>query len=139
MDLKNIEEIEKKKKVYLFRLKEDIKYKITEGKYHLIEMENFKNFEKAMIQFRLKDTSNEKKVKLYIRLIERYLRFYQMELDNKEKEKNDEDRINKFLRALKQDVYETLPLVKEIKGRYCHSIDYFQELYQLSEIHGFLM
>ena len=139
VDLKNIEEIEKKKKIYLFRLKEDIKYKITEGKYHLIEMENFKNFEKAMIQFRLKDTSNEKKVKLYIRLIERYLRFYQMELDKKEKEKNDEDRINKFLRALKQDVYETLPLVKEIKGRYCHSIDYFQELYQLSEIHGFLM
>ena len=139
VDLKNIEEIERKKKVYLLRLKEDIKFKITEGKYHLIELENFKNFENAMIKFRLKDTSNEKKVKLYIRLIERYLRFYKMELDNKEKEKNDEDRINKFWRALKQDVYETSPLVKEIKGRYCHSIDYFQELYQLSEIHGFLM
>ena len=139
VDLKNIDEIEKKKKVYLFRLKEDIKYKIKEGKYHLIEIENFKNFENAMNKFRLKDTTNEKKVKLYLNLVERYLRFYQMELDNKEKEKNDEDRINKFLRDLNQDIYGTLPLVKEIKGRYCHSIDYFQELYQLSEIHGFLM
>ena len=139
VDLKNIDEIEKKKQLYLIQLKEDVKYKIKEGKYHLIEIENFKNFENAMNKFRLKDTSNEKKVKLYLNLVERYLRFYQMELDNKEKEKNDEDRINKFLRDLNQDVYGTFPLVKEIKGRYCHSIDYFQELYQLSEIHGFLM
>ena len=139
VDLKNIEEIEKKKQVYLFRLKEDIKYKIKEGKYHLIELENFRNFENAMNKFRLKDTSNEKKVQLYLNLVERYFRFYQMELDNKEIVKNDEDRINKFLNNLNQDIYGTLPLVKEIKGRYCHSTDYFQELYQLSEIHGFLM
>ena len=47
MDLKNIDEIEKKKQLYLIQLKEDVKYKIKEGKYHLIEIENFKNFENA--------------------------------------------------------------------------------------------
>ena len=30
------------------REKEDIKYKISEGKYHMIEMDNFKHFENAM-------------------------------------------------------------------------------------------
>ena len=139
VDLTKIEEIEKKKKVYLFRLKEDIKYKINEGKYHLIEIENFKHFENAMNKFRLKDSLDPKKVKLYINLVQKYLHYYKVALDNKEREKNDEDRINRFLRNLNQEIYETLPNIKEIKGRYCHSVDYFKELQKLSEIHGFLM
>ena len=139
VDFNNIDEIEKKKKVYLCRLKEDIKYKISQGKHHLLEIENFKHFENAMNRFKLKDTSDPKKVKIYINLVERYLRFYHMELDRKEKEKIDEDRINRFVRDLNQEIYGTLPLVRDIKGRYCHSIDYFQELHKLSEIHGFLM
>ena len=92
-----------------------------------------------MNRFKLKDTSDPKKVKIYINLVERYLRFYHMELDKKEKEKIDEDRINRFVSDLNQEIYGTLPLVRDIKGRYCHSIDYFQELHKLSEIHGFLM
>ena len=139
VNLKNLEEIEKKKKVYLFRLKEDIKYKINEGKYHLIEMENFKHFENAMNKFRLKDANDPKKVKIYINLVQKYLHYYKVELDNKEREKNDEDRINRFLRSLNRDVYETIPALKQIQGRHCHSVDYFQELQKLSEVHGFLM
>jgi hypothetical protein len=49
----------------------------------------------------------------------------------------DEDRINKFLRNLNQEIYVTLPYVKEVKGRNCHSVDYFKELQELSELHGF--
>ena len=139
VNLKNLEEIEKKKKVYLFRLKEDIKYKINEGKYHLIEMENFKHFENAMNKFRLKDALDPKKVKIYINLVQKYLHYYKVELDNKEREKNDEDRINRFLRSLNRDVYETIPALKQIQGRHCHSVNYFQELQKLSEVHGFLM
>ena len=139
VDLTKVDEIEKQKKVYLYRLKEDIKYKISEGKYHLIEMENFKHFENAMNKFRLKDAFDPNKVKLYINLVKKYLHFYKVQLDNKEREKNDEDRINRFLRNLRQEVYETLPTVKLIQGRNCHARDYFQELQLLSEIHGFLM
>jgi len=139
VDFRNIEEIEKKKKVHLHRLKEDIKYKINEGKYHLIEMENFKHFENAMNRFRLKDSLDPKKVKLYINLVEKYLHFYKVQLDNKERDKINEDRINRFLRNLNHEVYETLPSLKQIQGRYCHSVDYFQELQKLSELHGFLM
>ena len=139
IDIRNIEEIEKKKKIHLHRLKEDIKYKINEGKYHLIEMENFRHFENAMNRFRLKDSLDHKKVKLYINLVEKYLHFYKVELDNKEREKNDEDRINRFLRNLNHEVYEKIPSLKRIQGRFCHSVDYFQELQKLSELHGFLM
>jgi hypothetical protein len=136
-DLSSVEEIEKKKKIFLNRIKEDIKYKINEGKYHRIEMDNFKNFEEAMNKFKLKNASDIKKVKLYINLVEKYLHFYQMELDKKEKEKMDEDRINRFLRNLNQEIYVTLPYVKDVKGRHCHSVDYFKELQELSEYHGF--
>ena len=137
VDLSSIQEIEKKKKIFLNRIKEDIKYKINEGKYHMIEMDNFKNFEEAMNKFKLKSSSDEKKVKLYINLVEKYLHFYQTDLDKKEKEKMDEDRINRFIRNLKQEIYITLPYVKEVQGRYCHSVDYFKELQELSEYHGF--
>ena len=139
VDLTNVDEIEKKKKVHLFRLKEDIKYKIMQGKYHLIEIENFKHFENAMNKFRLKDSLDPKKVRLYINLVKKYLHFYKAELDKKEKEKNDEDRINRFLRILNHEIYEKIPEEKQILGRHCRSVDYYQELLKLSELHGFLM
>ena len=137
VDLSSLEEIEKKKNIFLNRIKEDIKYKIREGKYHLIEMDNFKHFEEAMKKFRLKNALDNKKVKIYINLVEKYLHFYQLDLDKKEKEKEDEDRINKFLRDLKQEIFVTLPYVKEVKGRHCHSVDYFKEFQELSEYFGF--
>ena len=102
VDLTSVDAIEKKKKVFLNRIKEDIKYKINEGKYHLIEMDNFHHFEEAMNKFKLKNADDSKKVKLYVNLVEKYFHFYQSELDSREKEKNDEDRINKFLKNLKQ-------------------------------------
>ena len=137
VDLTSVSEIEKKKKIFLNRIKEDIKYKINDGKYHLIEMENFKIFDEAMDKFKLKTASNIRKVKIYINLVEKYLHFYQVELDNREKEKMDEDRINKFLRNLNREIYVTLPYVKEIQGRHCHSVDYFKELQELSKLHDF--
>ena len=133
----SVAEIEKKKKIFLNRIQEDIKYKINEGKYHLIEMENFKTFDEAMDKFKLKAASDIKKVRLYVNLVEKYLHFYQVELDNREKEKMDEDRINKFLRNLNREIYVTLPYVKDIKGRHCHSVDYFKELQELSMLHDF--
>ena len=137
VDLTSVEAIEKKKKVFLHRMKEDIKYKINEGRYHLIEMDNFYHFEEAMNKFKLKNANDSKKVKLYINLVEKYFHFYQNELESREKEKMDEDRINKFLKNLKQEFLVTLPHVKEIKGRHCHSVDFFEELQKLSRLHDF--
>ena len=137
IDLTSVDAIEKKKKVFLNRIKEDIKYKINEGKYHLLELENFKHFEEAMNKFKLRNTSEIKKVKIYVNLVEKYLHYYQVELDNREKEKYDEDRINMFLRNLHREVYVTLPYVKEVKGRYCHSVDFFKKLQELSDYYDF--
>ena len=103
----------------------------------MIEMDNFRNFEEAMNKFKLKNAKDNRKVKLYINLVEKYLHFYQIELDKKEKEKIDEDRINRFLRNLNKEVYETLTYIRDVKGRYCRSVVYFKELQELSEYHGF--
>ena len=78
-------------------------------------------------------------MRLYINLVKKYLHFYKAELDKKEKEKNDEDRINRFLRILNHEIYEKIPEEKQILGRHCRSVDYYQELLKLSELHGFLM
>ena len=137
VDLTSVDAIEKKKKVFLNRMKEDIKYKINEGRYHLIEMDNFYHFEEAMNKFKLKHADDSKKVKLYVNLVEKYFHFYQNELESREKEKMDEDRINRFLKNLKQELLVTLPHVKEIKGKHCHSVDYFEELQKLSRLHDF--
>ena len=137
VDLTSVDAIEKKKKVFLNRMREDIRYKINEGKYHLIEMDNFYHFEDAMNKFKLKNADDSKKVKLYVNLVEKYFHFYQNELESREKEKMDEDRINRFLKNLKQELLVTLPHVKEIKGKYCRSVDYFEELQKLSKLYDF--
>ena len=137
VNLKSIIAIEAQKKIYLNRIKDDIKYKIREGRYHLIELDNFKIFEEAMNKFKLKNAVDQRKVKIYVKLVEKYLTYYQNDLDNREKEKIDEDRINKFLRNLNQEIYVTLPYIKDVKGRYCHSVDYFKQLQELSELHDF--
>jgi hypothetical protein len=137
VNLKSINAIEIQKKIYLNRIKEDIKYKIREGRYHLIELDNFNIFEEAMNKFKLKNAVDDKKVKIYVHLVEKYLTYYKEDLDNREKEKIDEDRINKFLKDLNQEIYVTLPYIKEVKGRYCHSVDYFKQLQELSELFGF--
>ena len=137
VDLTSVDAIEKKKKVFLNRMREDIRYKINEGKYHLIEMDNFYHFEDAMNKFKLKNADDSKKVKLYVNLVEKYFHFYQNELESREKEKMDEDRINRFLKNLKQELLVTLPHVKEIKGKHCRSVDYFEELQKLSKLYDF--
>ena len=90
-----------------------------------------------MNKFKLKNAVDQRKVKIYVKLVEKYLTYYQNDLDNREKEKIDEDRINKFLRNLNQEIYGTLPYIKDVKGRYCHSVDYFKQLQELSELHDF--
>ena len=55
-----------------------------------------------------------------------------MELDKKRKTM-DEDRINKIIRNLNEEIYINLPNVKYVKGRHCHSVDNFKELQELSK------
>ena len=59
VNLNDIKEIEKRKRIHLQRIKEDINYKIKQGKYHLEELDNFDVFNKAMNNINLNKFINE--------------------------------------------------------------------------------
>ena len=128
VDINNIKDVEIRKKVHLARIKEDIKYKIGQGKYRFEEFEFFQKFEKAMNSIdlsRLKE--NKKRINEYVHTLEKYFQLFYYELLNKERHKKEEDRINKFLYALHEEVGTTIPYVKYVKGKKCRSLDYNKE------------
>ena len=128
VDINNIDDIEKRKKVNLNRLKEDIKYKIITGKFPALEMQNFQVFSMAVMDINFfKFFNNKKKLKEYMHSMEKYFQLFYNELINRERQYNEEKRINKFLYNLKQEVGETIPYVTICKGKFCRSIDLNKE------------
>ena len=138
-DLNNMENIEKRKKVNLNILKEDIKYKITQGKFSFVEMYEFQNFSRAIMAINFdKYKNNLKKLKERLHAMEKYFQMYYNDLIEKERQNNDEKRINKFLYNLKEEIGETIPLINNYKGFFCRSVDFNKEgdlsiLNQISE------
>ena len=129
VDLNNIKEIEIRKKVHLNRIKEDIKYKINQGKSHMSELQYFQNFEKAVNNINLSRIEGDaKRIKEYVHTMEKYFQLFYYELLNRERGKKEEDRINKFLYELHEEVGVTVPYVKYIKGKRCRSTDYNKEI-----------
>ena len=59
--------------------------------------------------------------------MEKYFQLFYNELINRERQYNEEKRINKFLYNLKQEVGETIPYVTICKGKFCRSIDLNKE------------
>ena len=136
VNLDNIKEVETRKKVHLNRIKEDIKYNISQGKYHLSDMENFLVFERAMNRINLsKIQGDPKRIREYVHTLEKYFQLFYYELLIKERQKKDEDRINKFLYELHEEVGVTVPYVKYVKGKKCRSTDYNKEI-NLSEFNS---
>ena len=125
VDLNNIKDVEKKKRAHLSRIKEDIKNKIIKGNYHFAELEHFKVFERAMNNINLSKLEGDpKRIKEYVHTLEKYFQLFYYELLTKERQKRDEDRINKFLYNLQEEVGVTVPYVKFVKGKRCRSTDY---------------
>ena len=136
VNLDNIKDVEIRKKVHLERIKEDIKYKISQGKCHLSEMDHFLIFERAMSHINLSRLQGDpKRIREYVHTLEKYFQLFYYELLNKERQKRDEDRINKFLYSLHEEVGVTVPYVKYMKGKKCRSNDYNKEI-NLSELNS---
>ena len=128
VDLDNVNDIEKRKKVNLNILKEDIRYKIIQHKYHLIEMYHYENFSKALMAIDFsKYRYNKKKLRDYIHTMEKYFQLFLNEVINRERQISDEKRINKFLYNMKQEIGEIIPYVTNYKGKFCRSSDLNKE------------
>ena len=100
---KSLEDVEKKKIELLYRFKHDIKYKISKGGIGSNEMENFKEFQEKINK--LKDRYKEYDINSYIKEMEKIFQSFKDELENNEKKKIEEDRINKYLRQFQEDYY----------------------------------
>ena len=134
VNMNDIKEIEKRKKMHLQRIKEDINYKIKQGKYHLEELDNFDIFNKAMNNIKFNKFINDKRrINQYVHYLEKYFQMFYNDLIDREKQKREEDRINKFLFYLHYDVGVMIPYVKSELGKHCKSIDYNKEV-NLSEL-----
>ena len=128
VNLNSIEEIEKRKQLYLSRLREEVKNKIIYKKYCFAELDNFNLFANAMNKIQLFNIKNDqKKLYNYVKSLEKYFQLFYYQLCKKEKQKNEEGRINKFLYALNYEMGVIRPYARCIKGKHCRSLDYYEE------------
>ena len=135
VNLESVEDIEYNKTLLLYKLKEDIRYKISQGKCERTEMEEFEKFENKLneykINYNLKDTN---KIKEYVLLLLTKFNEY-IELETiREKRKTEETRINKFMNNLYFDLDYNIPLSRMLKGKKCSAKNFNPNLSRLSEI-----
>ena len=135
VNLESVEDIEYNKTLLLYKLKEDIRYKISQGKCERTEMEEFEKFENKLneykINYNLKDTN---KIKEYVLLLLTKFNEY-IELETiREKRKTEETRINKFMNNLYFDLDYNIPLSRMLKGKKCSAKNFNSNLSRLSEI-----
>ena len=121
---KSIEEVEKKKIELLYKFKHDIKYKIATGRINTEEIENFQEFQEKVNK--LKNKFEDYDINLYIKEMEQFFQSFNNEMENSAKKKEDEDRINKYLRQFHEDcnvkqLYKDLFLTTYIQCKMCNS------------------
>ena len=135
VNINTIEDIEYKKNVLLFKMKEDIKSKIKEGKYDMKDLENFNQFEDNINQYHLNHGSKDiNQVKDYFLLLSKKFSEFQEIMNDKETRIIEQERINKFLKDLNFELDFNIPRALLKKGRRCHSSNLYKRLITLSEI-----
>ena len=135
LNITSVEDIEYKKNILLYKLKENIRNKIKEGKYDINELDNFKKFENKIneyqINYNIKDVN---KIKEYFLLLSRKFYEFQEEMNSRENQKIEEMRINKFIKNLNYEFDFNIPRSILEKGKRCRSCDLYRKLISLSEI-----
>ena len=135
VNINTIEDIEYKKNVLLYKMKEDIKSKIKEGKYDMNDLENFNKFEDNINQYHLNHGSKDiNQVKDYFLLLSKKFSEYQEIMNDKETRLIEQERINKFLADLNFELDYNIPEALMKKGRRCRSSNLYKRLITLSEI-----
>ena len=128
----SIKDIEIQKEILLYQLEEDIKSNIKQGKYDYHDLGDFQKFE-YNLKSGMSDAKNKWQKKKYIVSLVRRFNEFQEQLNIKEIQKQDEERINNFIRNL-NNLREKIPMIKYHKGRKCHSTDYTSSISILSQL-----
>ena len=120
---KSFENIEKKKKELLNKL-QDMQYKISKGDIDFAELENFKLFTDEINNLKERYEGND--MNTYIKNMELFFKSFQEEMENIEKKKLEEERINKYLKQFYED-YNFKNFYKDIQRKMlCKVINFSQ-------------
>jgi len=135
LDLDSDEDIEYGKNILLHKLREEIKYKISVGKFDKSEMDEFLEFENKINDYKrnynLKDKNKKKEYVLL--LLVKFNEFIEL-LKIREKRKSEENRINKFINNLNYELDYNVPKLLLFKGKKCQSRNYSGYIPSLSEL-----
>ena len=133
MENKSLEDIEKKKIELLYKFKHDIEYKISIGDVKSVELEKYEEFKKKIIN--LKQGSGKIDIKDYISKMEMFFQSFREEIENDEKKKIDEDRINKYLYHFLEN-YNTKVFYKDIQKNKIFKIVNFSEINHINSLNN---
>ena len=128
---KPLEDIERKKIELLYKFKHDIEYKISIGGIKSIELEKFEEFKKKIIN--LKHGSGDEEIKNYIKNLETLFQSFRDEIENDQKKKIEEDRINKYLYQFLQN-YNTKIFYKDIQTNKLCKVINFSEINHINTL-----
>jgi len=135
VDLESIEDIEYNKNVLLYKLREDIKYKISIGTCDKTELEEYFKFESKLNEYKVNYNLKDKdKIREYVLLLLVKFNEFMELLSIRESRKNEENRINKFVNNLNYELDYNIPMLLMAKGRKCHSRNYEGYVPSLSEL-----
>ena len=130
---KSLEDIEKKKIELLYKFKHDIEYKIAMGEIKSSEFEKFEIFKKKIIN--LHHGSKNDDLAYYIRKMEEFFRSFQDEMENDEKKKLDEDRINQYLIQFQQN-YNAKSFYKDLQQNKLFKVINFSEINHINTLNN---
>ena len=131
INLNSWKDIERKKMEILYKIKHDIKYKIMRGEINLSEMDNFNNFQLKIND--LKKQYENFNIVSYVKQLEEFFSSFEEEISKNERKKYDEDRINNFLRRLKDDFNDNDRYRKIYEEKLCKVID-FNEINKINTL-----
>ena len=106
----------------LYKFKNDISFKISKGEINLNEMENFIAFEHKING--LKKNYEDFNIDVYVKELEEYFYSFEREIIRNEQVKKEEERINNYLRRLKEDFKDKIYIRKLYEQKLCKIIDY---------------
>ena len=135
VNLDSVEDIEYNKNILLYKIKEDIRYKISIGACDKTEMQEYLKFENKLNEYKINYNLRDKdKIREYVLLLlVKFNEFIEL-LNIRERRKNEENRINKFINNLNYELDYNIPMSLLIKGRKCFSRNLNKNSSSLSEI-----
>ena len=132
INIKSVQDINKRKMEILLRLKHDLEYKLITGIIKSVEKLNFKEFVKKINSTTI-DSLDEQSLNEYLDKLEEYFSSFENDIINIEKMKRNEERINAFKQKLIDNINNN-EQIRENKSRIVGNAIDFNSINHINEL-----